>query len=498
MPVVSLAECRGRFNRLVSSGGTPAHFFGAIMHEVGICDEKGVRYVREDSCERRETANGTVGGDVPTLGQRRRKPTDFRWDVLAEAMIGPDWRVHIGLDRPEAGLGVMAELEHKLGRVRMFSEEGAAASTGGPSVWANVAAWSATVGGLMQAQFLEGYQVAEYGALADLFPVKPAVFWQGGERYIDIIGPFQPAAEVGPGVEYPDMGMSAMWVEPGPMKKYAGKITMYKETAAIDISGGQMMAKMKTAGEMLKYRETELSLDIITAPTASAVYNNWRLGMLTDTAATQYATYGATVTNPAGRARLIDNDLVNPFNDFGALQISDERLANLYHPVSDQPLMTDLSVALFPTPLAKWANALNNAETISLMNQATAGPAQSPPGTFPSDRIDMKNPYKGIVTALASPDAMRRLDARHVASTTQADPNLSPGLGLSGAARYRWYRLNPGKFACKRQFWPATTVDISPSDWVMATQGLVAAQAFDIAVQMQILSPYHIQRNRGA
>jgi hypothetical protein len=186
MPVVSIRECRTRFNRLIESGGTPAQFFGAIMHEVGICDENGQRYLREDSCESKVLSSGQqVGGDVPTLGKATRRASDFRWDVLAEAMIGPDWKQAIGLDRAEAGLGVMEELNARMGRTRMFSEENAAASTGGPSLWANVAAWSATVGGLMQAQFLEGYKVAEYGELADLFPVKPAVFWQGGERYID-------------------------------------------------------------------------------------------------------------------------------------------------------------------------------------------------------------------------------------------------------------------------------------------------------------------------
>jgi hypothetical protein len=489
MPVVSLNECKEKFARLIESGGNPFLFGAAVHRDVGLVDEHGKRYLREDSCARHDTPGGPVGGDVPTLGPTRRcRPTDYRWDVLAEAMIGPDWRRLVGLDRQEAGYGVMEEMKRRFEQTRMYSEEAAAASTGGPSVWANVAAWSATVGGLMQAQFLEGYQVAGYD-MADLFPVKAPVFWQGGERYISIIGPFTPAPEVGPGEEYPDMSMSALWVEPGPVKKYAGKISMYKETAAIDISGGQMMAKMREAGEMLKYRENELSLDVLCGQT-----NNWKLGMLQNTGATAYNTYGATVTNPAGTARLIDNTLVNPFNDFGAMQVSDERLANLYHPVSDQPLMTDLNTAIFPTPLGLWAVALNAASEIELMTQTVAGPAQTPGGAgFPTAKMKVKNPWAGIETITS-----RRLDARHVASTVQADPNLSPGLGLTGAARYRWYRLNRNRFACRRQFWPATTVNISPSDWVMATQGIVAASAFDIATMVQVLDPYSVQRNLGA
>ncbi|HEY1191547.1 MAG TPA: hypothetical protein VGE74_28200 [Gemmata sp.] len=487
MPAVNLTEMRTRYARFQEGGGTPAQFFGVIMHEVGMCDENGQRYLRRDSGAQKVLEG--YSANVPTIAEKpRRQPEDFRWDVLAEAMIGPDWKLHIGLQR-ESGSNIVTDFEQRFGRLRMFSEEATAASTGGPSVWANVAAWSATVGGLMQVKFLQGYNSAAYD-MADMYPIgPPPVFWQGGERFVDIIGPYKPAPEVGPGIEYPDQSMSALWVEPGPMKKYAGKISMAKETAAIDISGGQMLAKMKTAGDSLKYRENELALDITTGQT-----NNFRLGMLTDTAATAYQTYGFTITSPQGISRTVPNDIVNPFNDPGAMQISDEQLANLYHPVTDQPMEVELPVALFPTPLARWAGAINDIDEWTVATQSAAGPAQAAPGTFPNSFGKTRNPWKGLVAAKVS----RRLHDRHIRATANADPNMSAGLGLTGAAVYRWYRLNPAQFACKRQMWPATTIDISPADWVMAVQGLVAAQAFDIAVMMQVLNPWAIQRNRSS
>ena len=172
MPAVSLSEARARFARFTEAGGNPFLFAAAIMADVGICDDSGKRYLREDSSERVDTPSGPVGGDVPTLGPKpRRRPTDFRWDVLAEAMIGPDWKDAIGLER-EGGSNVVTEMEKRGKRVRMFSEEATAASTGGPALWANVAAWIATVGGLMQAQFLTGYQVADYGASRTSSPTR--------------------------------------------------------------------------------------------------------------------------------------------------------------------------------------------------------------------------------------------------------------------------------------------------------------------------------------
>lgn len=489
MPVVTRVEAKSRFQRFTEGGGSPFDFGGAILHEVGLCDEQGNRYLREDSCRNPYTGETH---NVPTVADKpKRKPTDFHWDILAEAMIGPDWQRHVGLNRSDAGAGIVREMKARFERTAMFREE---ATVGiGPSVWANVAAWSATVGGLMQAQFIQGYKMAPFGALANMFAVRPAVFWQGGERYIDIIGPYFPAPAIAPGAEYPDMSMSALWVEPGPMTKYGGKISMQKETAAIDISGGQMLAKMKNGGETLSLRETELSLDVIVGYT-----NNWKLGMLTDPSATAYNTFGPTITSPQGVARLVTNDILNPFNDLGALQVSDENLANLYHPVTDQPMESSLDTVLFPTPLMKFADELNNADEYDLMTQSTAGPAQPPAGSFPTAKTKMRNPWKGRVRALLDEGIARRLDDRQIRSTVQTDPNINPGLGLTGQARYRWYRLNAALFACKRQFWPATTVDISPADWVMAVQGLVAAQVFDIATQVQVLNPYAIQRNRAA
>jgi len=461
----------------------------SILKEIGLYDDSGGRVLREDSGDARRESKEFPGytNQVPALAEKpRRRPTDFPFDLLAECMIGRDWKEHLGISRSDNVVRRFEDMSRRYAGVSLFKEEGAAPI--GPSVWANVAAWSATVGGLMQAQFIQGYQQAAFD-VADLFPFRPPVFWQGGERYIDIIGPYKPASEVAPGEEYPDHNMSALWVEPGPMKKYAGKILVAKETAAIDISGGQLLAKAKEGGQSLKFRENELALDVITGQT-----NNWKLGMLTDASATAYNTYGPTITNPQGTSRTIPNDIVNPFNDPGAMQVSDEQLANLYHPVTDNPIDVDMSVALFPTPMAKWANALNSADAFDQLVQTAAGTAAAAPGDFPNAMARMQNPWKGLVRGIAS----RWLHQRHVASTTQTDTNRTAGLGLSGTAVYRWYRLDPQAFAARRQMWPATSIDISPGDYILATHGIIAAQAFDIATMVQILNPYAIQRNKGS
>jgi hypothetical protein len=470
-------QVRDTYAKLAEQKSDPRLIACTIGEAVGLCDKHGQGFRRE-------------GDDAPCLApkeKRTHRPGDFKFDVLAEAIIGRDWKTILGLGRSGDAFGFMPMIREasRLGRVQ---EESAAPS--GPSPWANVAAWSATVGGLMGAQFNLGYETSEF-ELADLPPVRPAVFWQGGERYIDILGPSDPAQATGPGEEYPDNNMTAFWVEPGPQVKYAGKIALTKEMLAIDISGGQMLSKANNGGWTLKFRENELAMDAIVGST-----NNFKLGFLADTGATAYNTYGPTITGPKGTARVIPNDIVNPWTDPGTMQRSDEQLANLFHPATDNPIKVEMGVALYPTPLAEWAEALNDAAAWDVLSQTMgfSGPAQQPPGDFPTARTPSRNPWKNRVRGIAS----RWLHQRHTASTTQTDPNRTAGLGLTGAATYRWYRLDPQKFFCKRQMWAPNSQAISASDYVMATSGIAAAFAWDMATMVQVLSPWHIQRNKAS
>lgn len=465
-------EVRDRYKNCVDNGN-PLHIAQLVAESVGMCDEDGYKFTRADGAP---CLN-------PDKAKRIRKPSDFRVDVLAEAIIGRDWKNVLRLD-DSGKLFPTDNLYADAARRGLVQEESAAPL--GPSMFANVAAWSSTIGGLLGAQFNLGYESAPYN-LRDLFPVRPGVFWQGGERYIDIIGPYQPAQETGPGEEYPDSTMSALWVEPGPAKKYAGKISLTKELLAIDISGGQIMAAAQGGGDMLAFRESELTISVLTGQT-----NNWKMGMLPDTAATAYNTYGPTIVGPVA-TRTLTNTNVNPFNDVGALQKSDEYTTNLYNPVTDYPMDVDLPVAVFPTSMATFAEAINQVSDFTLMNQTTINQAMPAPGQFPTDMLRMLNPWRGRIRGISD----RWLQKRFVSSTTQGDPNLAAGLGLTGAAQYRWYRLDPAKAACRRQMWAPTSASVSPNDWVMVTQGIVAAFAWDMATSVQVLSPYHIQENKA-
>lgn len=454
----------------------PGRIIHVITEAVGLTDKNGVRYMD------RKSRNHTLAPD----DKRRYSPQDFNLEDLAEAiwagsgMGGTGWREALGFRRDSRTV--------EIPRLLRVQEEAAAPI--GPSIWGNVAAWTASVGGLMQASYLEGvYDQADFELLG-LFPNRQPIFWQGGERYINILGPADPAPEVGIGEEFPDMAMSAMWVEPGAMKKYGGKILVAKETAVIDISGGQLLQKAKDAGKSIPFREHELIIDLITGAT-----NNWRMGFRDDTGATGYDTYGPTITRPDGSTYTIPNDIVNPFNDLGTLYKSDESIAQLYHPLTGNPIKVNMDTVVMPTSMAAWAMAINAAATMTPMTQTTITGAQAAAGTFPNFMFQADNPWKGVVRrGLAS----QWLDQRHRASATQTNPNRSAGLALTGANVNRWYRMDPARFACRRAFWEPMSLDLNPGDYTMAVQNIAAGSVFSVAVQYQVLNPYAVQRGKNS
>ena len=429
-----------------------------------IADEIGLRDPRTGDYFRRPDG-------FPQLARDRKKTTaHFPLEAVAEGVFGHRWK--------DALCG---------GRV---AEETVAPI--GPSHFLNVSAWTAAVGGLVKGSTLEGYETTDFD-LVDLFPTRPVVFWQGGERYVDVIGPSRPAPAVGPGESHPDARMDAMWVEPGPMKKYGQKITMAKETAFVDITGGQFLARARNLGYGLKYRENELVLDVLVGTT-----NNFKLGLTADASATGYNTFGATVPTGKGTTGTLANDIVNPMTDpLTTFNASQESLLGYVHPVTGlpMPMANRLTTLVLPSSLQWFATYLTTVAQIQLGSQPAAPGPGTLSGTFPTGWTTSNNPFAGLFNRVV---VSQWLYVRHTASTTQTDPDLSPGLGLSTANARRWYRLDPERFAARRVAWDVDVQEIPTNNFVMLDQNLVFGAVANFALQVQVLSPWAIQRDKVA
>lgn len=469
MPVIEYEKIKATFAKCCEGVTSPhdprprLRFVKEVAEQVGLCDKEGTGFQRDDG--------------FPVLAkERKRAVRDFPLALLAEAMMGRDWANVIGLNAP-SGASYSAR--------RWLSEEAIAPI--GPSYFTSVNAWQASIGALVQAQGIEGYETADFD-LAGLFPTRTPLFWNGGERYTDIIGVSEPAPKVGPGESHPDARLDALWVEPGPLAKYGNKLTIARETAFVDING-RLMERAKTLGAGIKFRENELALDLICGQT-----NNFKLGLLNDTSATGYNTFGATVPTGDGTTGTLGNDLTNPMVDpITTFQASDDSLTAYKHPVNGlpMPLQTSLNTLLLPTTLNNWAMFLNGLADMSILDQP-ALPAPAPAGTFPTGSMTGPNPYRNRFQIRVS----QWLYDRHTRSTTAPSANRTAGLGLSAANARRWYRLDPARFAARRAAWEMDSKPLNPGDYVMADQNVVWGEVVNIGVQFQVLNPWAIQRNK--
>jgi hypothetical protein len=453
---------RENYKRCVEgSAPKPTALAKLIAEQVGLVDKQG-RYLRRED-------------GMPRLAaDRKRTVDDFPLDVVTEAIFGRQWK-----DIIKGGMG------------RLLSEEAAAPI--GPSYFAAMNAWNAATGGLVTAAILEGYATPDFTELAGLFPTKPIRFWNGGERLAVKIGPSEPSPKVGPGESHPDANLNAMWVEPGPMAKYGHKLTIARETAEVDIANGTTIEAARALGQGLQFREQELTIDVIVGTT-----NNFKLGLLADSSATGYNTYGATVPTGLGTTGTLGNDLINPYSEpFTTMQASEDALVGYKHPVTGitMPVAARLNTVLLPTTLSAFAGFLNGTGQLTIgAATGTGSPVANLGANYPTVQMTNNNPYANRFQVRVS----QWLWERHTRSTTPPTANFSPGLGLSAANARRWYRLDPKSFAARRVGWEPNAVDIPTSSFVMADQGLVWGQVVDMAIQIQVLNPWMIQRNKAS
>lgn len=395
---------------------------------------------------------------MPCLAESRVSVQDSDLLTVTEAIVGQHWREELGASRPS---------------YRTY--ESAIGSAIAPGTFINVSAWSTAVSGLLQAATLEGYQSAEV-EICDQFPTKPMQIYEG-DKMIDVIGPAQPAKEFGVGEPHPSTEMNELWVQNAPLKKYGGKITITRETSHSDITGGKVLSEARRGGETIRLREEYLAMDVLTGRV-----NNFKMGT-TSTSLTAYNTYGSA---------LAANDIVNPFTDYTSFMTVDNLFSTFLHPVTGLPLNIQPSMVIAPYTIAKYISAFLSADKIKQASVTAAPTAQLPPGSlFPSGVTEINNPFKNMVTKVI---ASQYLYQKHITATTAAEP----GLALSATNANRWYILDPKKAIVRRIGWELSTVDLNPSEFMMADRNLIAGQVFNISVMYQVASPYHMVRCKVA
>jgi len=353
----------------------------------------------------------------------------------------------------------------------------------GPSAYMQFSAWSGAVAGLWGATVLDAFNDTPDMVIRNMFPDLQIAgdspyIWTGGQRLGIPWGPYRPLPITGPGQEAPSQSVDVAWIETPGIIKRMGKCEILRETAYIDITGGGFLAKAREIGEMGALADNEQAIGLLTNQV-----QNFRMGFRADNSATTYATYNPTINGTA-----LANSAVNPLTSVAALQFALEMESNIRNPLTGYPMNADFSTTLVPKRLEMTVNSINQANTVEYIAALAANgfPAIGA-GNFPNINTGTTNQYKGMLGTVV---ADKWLDFRHLRNTSA---DLPTGLNLSAANSYRWYRLDPSKFAKRLVAWEATMIDLSPNDYLMATRDVVSGHVVSMATAYMVTSPWHLQ-----
>ncbi len=233
-------------------------------------------------------ARNMIGLSVDRDGRRILKdqtvrPEQMDLAEMAVAMIGPDWYDHL-IPNPDIDL----------------REDAAAATT--PGMFPNISAYNATVGGLLEAKILEGFQKPEFIAdrLCTTIPTRLR-----STKFIGYSDLADDAKETLPGQRHARTQFVERYVETPDTKKHTSAIDVTREAVFFDETRGQLLQQAEAIGYKLGLRKEKRVMN-----TFINVTNTYKYGGAT------YATYVSgggnwvnTHSNPLVDWTDVDNSL---------------------------------------------------------------------------------------------------------------------------------------------------------------------------------------------
>lgn len=424
-------------------------FLNDISHGLGLTDSNGVAY------------KSTAGNSV--LKNRKLKPEQFSIQELAESIIGPTWRQYF-----DPSSNVMARhtssraiVEQKFpGQSQALFE-----ATGlgiDPTAFANINAFSAVVGGLIEVKILEAFE--NPALIADtLMPSEATKL--NGQKVIGVNRLGDKGKKRFPGEPHQRAQFGERWIETPETRENALAVDILKETVFFDLTG-DLLNVAASVGEELAYRKELECIDAFLGVTNSFKYSG-----------TSYNTYQTSKT--LGYL----NDFVNPLWDWTSVQAANMKFAKMEDPSTGKRLLiTPNTILVNPGKAATAALILGSTMTerrtpaVSTDTQATSNAlsVSQTPG----------NPYSGQYTVVSSPLVeMRCLDA--------------DGLNLSQAqADDLWFLYQGGKTFKYMQNYPLTVMQAAPNQYEMIDKGIIASYFANERGIPSVWSPWHIVRNK--
>lgn len=444
LKVRDMYEAKGR-----NPGGKLA-FLNDIKHGLGLTDTSGSPY--------RDKAGN------PRLSEQKLRPEQFSIQELAEGIIGSSWRNYF--DPQNAG--AMSRYTVARGLVEAGHPNDIRAlveSTGvglDPTAFANINAFSAVVGGLIEVKILEAFQ--NPALIADqLMPSEATKL--NGQKAIGLNGIGDRAKKRNPGEPHQRASFNERWIETPETRENALAVEVLKETVFFDLTGN-ILNMAASVGEELAYRKELECIDTFIGVTNSFKYSG-----------TAYNTYQTSET--LGYI----NDHSNPLIDWTSLQTASLRFARMKDPSTGKRILIQPNVILV-NPARVATAQLILGSTMTETRIAASGSNQSTSGTL-QIRQTPGNPYSGQFTVLSSPLLEQRC--------TDAD-----GLNLSQAnADDYWWMMQSGKTFRYMQNYPLNVQQATPGNHEMLDRGIIASYFANERGIPSVWSPWHTVRNKN-
>jgi len=365
----------------------------------------------------------------PVVQDPQLSPDEFSLRDLAESLVGSEWTSRLAPGSDGANL---MEMDTAVA----------------PSAFTNISAWSATVGGLLEAKVLEEYRRPEYIAdrLVRVLPTR-----QRSEKLVGISAVGDLAEEMAPGAPHPRAQFGERYVTTPETKKFGLAIDVTREAVFFDLTR-QVMTQAENVGRWLGLRKEKRVLDVV-------------LG-ITNTYSYRGTTYGTYLTS----GNWI-NSHSNPLADWTDLDAALQLFAAMTdQETGERVLVTPSALLVMPYKQLTAGYVLNATEIETRTSSA-------------SEIRRGRNPLAGQYQVLSSPIAYQRL--------TDADGgNLA-----ANVARDYWFFGDFARAFGYMENWALSVERTRPDDYTMRDRNLLVSVFANEMGTPAVLEPRQVVRN---
>lgn len=421
-------------------------FITEMRHGLGLADSAGNDY--KDPAGNKQ------------LRDRELLAENFSIAELAEACVGSSWRTLFSPDNRQIGDYIRARTLVESGHPN--DSKALLESTGigiDPTAFADINAFTAVVGGLIEVKILESFQ--NPALIADqLMPAEATRL--NGQKVIGVQAIGDRGRQRKPGEPHVRAQFGERWIETPETRENALAIDVLKEAVFFDLTG-QILQQAATVGYELAYRKELEVIDTIIGVTNSFKYNG-----------TAYNTYVTSKT--LGYL----NSIANPLLDWTSIQTDVMQFMRQEDPHTGKRLLLNPNTLLVnPAKLA----------TANLILGATITDRRTAPGSTQATTATLNisstpgNPYSGQFKVVSSPLFEQRALA-------------SDGLNLSqDQADGLWFMMEAGKSFRYMQNYPLTVVPATSNQYEMLDKGIIATYFAHERGIPSVWSPWHTIKN---